>query len=99
MTISFPLLSPPDIAAGEVLSSGEKIPGDSSVLVSTEILSVQPGLVPFVSHRAGTYGRLLLATYECMMTHGLSACDWLTPVTWGGWRVAPPGNAGGGGDS
>ena len=28
------------------------------------------------------YGQLLLATYERMMTGGLSACDWLMPVTW-----------------
>ena len=54
-------------------------------------------LVPFVSHRAGAYGRLILATYECIVTGGLSACDWLTHVTLGGCRVAPPGNTGGGG--
>ena len=27
------------------------------------------------------YGRLLLATHECLMTGGLVACDWLRPVT------------------
>ena len=86
---SSPLLSPPDLAPGE------KIPDDSSVLVSTKILSIRPGLVPFVSHRDGAFVRLLLAPYECMMTGGLSACDWLTHVTWGGWRVAAPGHPGG----
>ena len=40
VSISSPLLSPPDIVAGEALLSREKIPGDCSVLVSTEILSV-----------------------------------------------------------
>ena len=51
----------------------------------------------FVSHRAGAYGRLLLAMHECMLTGTLSACDWLMPVTRGAWRVAPPVDAGGGG--
>ena len=72
-------------------------PGDSSALVSTEILSVRPGSVPFVSHRVGAYGRLILSTYERMKTGTLSACDWLTHVTRGTWRVAPPVDAGGGG--
>ena len=31
-----------------------------------------------------------MATYERMMAGSLSACDWLTPVTRGVWRVAPP---------
>ena len=73
--------------------SGEEITGDSSVLVSAEIHSVRPGSVLFVSRRAGAYGRLLLATYECMMMGGLSACDWLTPVMRGGWRLVPQINA------
>ena len=68
----------------------ERIPGESGELVGAEVLSVRPGSVPFVSHRAGAYGRLLLATYEHMMTGGLSACDWLAPLTRGAWRVAPP---------
>ena len=46
--------------------------------------SVCPDSVPFVSDRAGAYGRLLLATHERMMRGGLVACDWLRPVTWGG---------------
>ena len=44
-----------------------------------------PGSVPFVSNRAGAYGRLLLATYVRWQT-----CDWLRPVTRGGWRTARP---------
>ena len=48
------------------------------------------GLIPFVSNRAGAYGRLLLATHEHIITGGLTACDWFTPVTRGAWRVAPP---------
>ena len=45
------LLSPPqDGTAGEVVLSGEEIPGDSDMLVSTNIHSVRPGVVPFVSH-------------------------------------------------
>ena len=53
---------------------------------------MRPGSVPFVSKRAGAYGRLQLATHELMLTGGVSACDWLTPVTrgGGGWRIAPP---------
>ena len=35
--------------------------------------SLRRGTVPFVSDRAGAYGRLLLAIYECMMTGGLLA--------------------------
>ena len=82
------LISPPqDDNAGEVVLSGEEIPGDSDMLVSTEINLVHPGLVPFVSHRAGAYGRLLLATYERMMTDGLPTCDWLMPVTRDGWLL------------
>ena len=75
----------------------EKILGDSSDLVSIKTLSVRPGLVPYVSHWAGVYGWLLLATYEHRKTGTLSACDWLTPVTRGAWRVAPPIDARGGG--
>ena len=97
-SISSPLLSPPGMAAGKTLLCGEKNPGDSSALVSTEILSVRPGSVPFVSHRAGAYRRLLLATYERMKTGTLSACDWLTPVTRGACQVSPTVDAGGGGD-
>ena len=43
--------------------------------MGAEVPSVRPGLVPFVSHRAGAYDRLLLAMHEHMMTCGLSACD------------------------
>ena len=94
--VSSPLLSPQDVITGEGggVSSGEEITSDSSVLVSTEIHSVRPGSVSIVSRRASPYGRQLLATYERMMTGGLSACDWLTPVTCGGWRLAPPVDAG-----
>ena len=43
---------------------GEETTGVSSASESTNISSVRPGAIPFVSHRAGAYGRLLLATYE-----------------------------------
>ena len=58
------------------------VTGVPSVCVSSSdgVPSVRPGSVPFVSDRAGAYGRLLLATHERMMTGGLSACDWLKPV-------------------
>ena len=65
-------------------------PFDSGALVCTEAPLVHPGSVPFVSQRAVACGRLLLTNYERMMTGGLSACDWLTPVMRGAWRVAPP---------
>ena len=41
------------------------------------------GSVPFVSHRHGAYGRLLLAVYVQWKTGLLVASDWLHPVTWG----------------
>ena len=82
-SVSSPLLSP-DMAAGETLLCGEKTPGDASA-----------GSVLFVSHQAGTYGRLLSVTYEHIKTGTLPACYWLTPVTRGAWRVAPPVDAGG----
>ena len=70
---------------GDVLPGGNTtgVPGVSgvpSVLVSScdGVPSVWPGSVPFVSDRAGAYGRLLLATHEHMMTGGLAACNWLT---------------------
>ena len=50
----------------------------------------RPGFVPFVSNRAGAYGRLLLATYVSWQTGLLTSCDWLRPVTRGGWRAALP---------
>ena len=49
-----------------------------------------PGSVPFVSHRPGAYGRLLLAVYVRWKTGLLVASDWLCPVMRGGWRVGPP---------
>ena len=50
----------------------------------------RPGSVPFVSHRPGAYRRLLLAVYVRWKMGLLVASDWLRPVTWEGWRVAPP---------
>ena len=44
----------------------------------------QPGSVPFVSHRPGAYGRLLLAVYVRWKTGLLVSSDWLRPVTRGG---------------
>ena len=46
-----------------------------------------PGSVPFVSHRPGAYGRLLLAVYVRWKTGLLVTSDWLHPVTRGagGW--------------
>ena len=49
-----------------------------------------PGSVPFVSHRPGAYGCLLLVMYVRWKTGLLVASDWLSPVTWGGWRSGPP---------
>ena len=43
-----------------------------------------PGSVPFVSHRPGAYGRLLLAVYVLWKTGLLVASDWLRPIAWGG---------------
>ena len=48
------------------------------------------GSVPFVSHRSGAYGRLLLAVYVRWKTGLLVASDWLRPVTCVGWRAGPP---------
>ena len=72
-----PLLLPSVMDSGVC---GGQTPGDSSALVSPEILPIRPGSVPLVSHRAGAYGQLLVATYERMMTGALSACDWLRPL-------------------
>ena len=51
----------------------------------------RPGSMPFVSHRPGDYGRLLLAVYVRWKTGLLVASDWLRPVTrgggGGGWRL------------
>ena len=44
----------------------------------------RPGSVPFMSHRPGTYGRLLLAVYVRWKTGLLVSSDWLRPVTRGG---------------
>ena len=44
----------------------------------------RPGTVPFVSHRPGVYGRLLLAVYVRWRTGLLVSSDWLRPVTRGG---------------
>ena len=43
----------------------------------------RPGSVPFVSHRLGAYGRLLLAVYVRWKMGLLVASDWLRPVTRG----------------
>ena len=42
-----------------------------------------PGSVPFVSHRPGAYGRLLMAVYVRWKTGLLVSSDWLRPVMWG----------------
>ena len=47
-----------------------------------------PGSVPFVSHRPGAYGQLLLAVHMRWKTSLLVASDWLGPVTWGGGGLA-----------
>ena len=84
------LLSQPVSSNSEdVLPVGIMIDAPAPAL-SAGVPSVHPSAVPFVSCRAGAYGRLLLATHERMMTGGLVACDWLRPVTWRAWRVAPP---------
>ena len=44
----------------------------------------RPGSVPFVSHRPGAYGRLLLAVYVRWKTAFLVSFDWLRPVARGG---------------
>ena len=50
----------------------------------------RPGSVPFVSHRPGAYGRLLLAVYVRWKTGLLVSSDWFSPVTLGAWRVVLP---------
>ena len=77
------------MAASEGVVRGEGTTGVSSTSMSTNLSSVRPGAIPFVSHRAGAYGWLLLATYERRTAASLSACDWLKPVTRGAWRVPP----------
>ena len=67
------------------MSPGENSTGVPGPASYNGVTSVRPGSVPFVSDRAGAYGRLLLATHELMMTGGLVACDWLRPVTWRAW--------------
>ena len=48
----------------------------------------RPGSVPFVSHRPGAYGRLLLAVYVRWKMGLLVSSDWLRPVTRGGGGAA-----------
>ena len=50
----------------------------------------RPGSVPFVSHRPGAYGRLLLAVYVRWKTGLLVSSDWLRLVTQGAWRAVLP---------
>ena len=50
----------------------------------------RPGSVPFVSHRPGAYGRLLLAVYVRWKTGLLVSSDCLRHVTRGGWRAGFP---------
>ena len=50
----------------------------------------RPGLVPFVLHRLGAYGRLLLAVHVRWKTGLVVSSDWLRPVMWGGWRAGLP---------
>ena len=56
-----------------------------------------PGLVPFVSHRPGPYGHLLLAVYVRWKTGLLVSSDWLRLVArgGGGWRAGLPAPMGG----
>ena len=49
----------------------------------------RPGSVPFVSHRPGVYGRLLLAVHVRWKTGLLVSSDWLRPVTRGAVRLGP----------
>ena len=51
---------------------------------SADLGTGHPGSVPFLSHRPGAYGRLLLAVYVQWKTGLLVASDWLRPVTRGG---------------
>ena len=50
----------------------------------------RPGSVPFVSHRPGACGRLLLAAYVRWKTGLLVSSDWFRPVMWGAWRAVLP---------
>ena len=58
----------------------------------------RPGSVPFVSHRPGAYGRLLLAVYVRWKTGLLGLLVywlgllvyWFRPVTRGAWRAVLP---------
>ena len=88
-------MSPVDRGPGQAGGPGElgelSEPGAASMIASSgRDHSVWLGSVTFVSDRSGAYDQLLLATYERMMTDGLSACDWLATVTRGAWRAAPP---------
>ena len=47
------------------------------------------GSVPFVSHRPGAYGCLLLAVYMLWKTGLLVSSDWLRPVARGGGVFRP----------
>ena len=51
---------------------------------------VWPGSVPFVSHRPGAYGRLLLAVYVRWKMGLLVSSDWFRPVARGAWRAVLP---------
>ena len=84
------LLVQPQSVHNEVLpdESTASLPGPTSCDGVCD--GVWPGAIPFVSNRAGVYSRLLLATYERMLSGGLAACDWLTSVTRGAWHWAPP---------
>ena len=44
----------------------------------------RPGSMPFVSHRPGAYGRLLLAVYVWWKMCLFESSDWLRPVIRGG---------------
>ena len=46
-------------------------------------VTMRAGPVPYMSHRAGAYSRLLLATYVRWQAGLLTASDWLQPVTRG----------------
>ena len=74
----------PDAPSAE-LSPVPEGPAPESPSDEEDIHSVtrRPGSVPYVSQRAGVYGRLLLATYVRWQTGLLTACDWLWPVTRG----------------
>ena len=77
-------VSNPDAPSAE-LSPVPEGPAPQSPSFEGDIHSVtrRPGLVPYVSQRAGAYGRSLLATYVHWQTGLLTACDWLRPVTCG----------------